>query len=153
MNRITLINVISEWVLLAQSCPTLCDPTDSSPPGSSVHGILQVRILQWVAIFSSRGSSQPRDWTHVSYVSCTGREKVTGNARTKLKQYLRSNAECNSCNSSYFCVLVAEEHMAIIYDHSLSPSWSVFETERKQNWSVFGSCQWEVWGLWVSRQW
>ena len=46
-------------VLVAQSCPTLCDPVDCSPPGSSVHGILQARILEWVAILFSRGSSQP----------------------------------------------------------------------------------------------
>ena len=44
-------------VLVAQSCPTLCDPMDCSPPGSSVHGILQARILEWVAIPFSRGSS------------------------------------------------------------------------------------------------
>ena len=48
-------------VLVSQSCPTLCDPMDCSPPGSSVHGILQARILEWVAIPFSRGSSQPRD--------------------------------------------------------------------------------------------
>ena len=46
--------------LVAQSRPTLCDPMEWSPPGSSVHGILQARILEWVAIPSSRGSSQPR---------------------------------------------------------------------------------------------
>ena len=46
---------------VAQSCPTLCDPRDCSPPGSSVHGLLQARILEWVAMPSSRGSSQPRD--------------------------------------------------------------------------------------------
>ena len=46
------------------------DPMDCSPPGSSVHGILQARILQWVAISFSSGFSQPRDWTHVS---CIGR--------------------------------------------------------------------------------
>ena len=51
---------------VAQSCPTLCDPMDCSPPGSSVHGILQARILKWVAIPFSKGSSQPRDWTQVS---------------------------------------------------------------------------------------
>ena len=45
---------------------TLCDPMDCSPPGSSVHGILQARILKWVAVASSRGSSPPRDRTHVS---------------------------------------------------------------------------------------
>ena len=54
----------------AQSCLTLCDPIDYSPPGSSVHGILPARILKWVAISSSRGSSQPRDRTHIS---CIGR--------------------------------------------------------------------------------
>ena len=47
--------------LVAQSRPTLCIPMDCSPPGSSVHGISQARILEWVAISSSRGSSQPRD--------------------------------------------------------------------------------------------
>ena len=49
-----------------QSCPTLSDPMDCSPPGSSVHGILQARILEWAAISSSRGSSQPRDRTQVA---------------------------------------------------------------------------------------
>ena len=53
-----------------QSCLTLCNPMGCSPPGSSVRGILQARILEWVAMSSQRGSSQPRDWTHISYVSC-----------------------------------------------------------------------------------
>ena len=52
-----------------QSCLTLCDPVDCCPPGPSVHGILQARILEWVAMLFSRGSSWPRDWTHISYVS------------------------------------------------------------------------------------
>ena len=56
-----------------QSCLTLCDPIDRSPPGSAIPGILQARILEWVAMPSSRGSSLPRDQTHVSYVSCIGR--------------------------------------------------------------------------------
>ena len=50
----------------AQSCPTLCNPMDCSPPASSVHVILQARILEWAGISSSRGSSQPRDGTQVS---------------------------------------------------------------------------------------
>ena len=50
---------------VAQSCLTLCDPVDCSPPGSSIHEILQARILEWVAISFSRGSSQPRDRTQV----------------------------------------------------------------------------------------
>ena len=57
---------------LLQSCQTLHKPMDHSPPGSSVHGILQARILEWVAIPSSRGSSWPRNWTSI-YVSCIGR--------------------------------------------------------------------------------
>ena len=55
---------------VAQSCPTLLDPTDCSPPGSSTRGIFQARVLEWVAISFSRGSSLPRDRTHIS---CTGR--------------------------------------------------------------------------------
>ena len=54
-----------------QSCPTLCDPTDSSTTGSAIPGILQARTLEWVAISFSRGSSQPRDRT---LVSCIGRQ-------------------------------------------------------------------------------
>ena len=49
-----------------QLCPALWDPMDCSPPGSSVHGILQVSILKWVYMPSSSGSSQPRDQTHIS---------------------------------------------------------------------------------------
>ena len=58
---------------LLQLCLILCDPMDCSLPGSSVHGILQAGILEWIAMASSRGSSWPRDWTHNSYVSCIGR--------------------------------------------------------------------------------
>ena len=55
---------------LLQSCPTLCDPVDCSLPGSFVPGILQARIQEWIAVPSSRGSSQPRDQTHI----CIGRQ-------------------------------------------------------------------------------
>ena len=54
-----------KWSKVAQSCPTLCNPVDCSLPGSSVHGILQARILEWVAISFSRGSSRPRGQTQV----------------------------------------------------------------------------------------
>ena len=63
------LGVHTTATLSALSRPTLCDPTDGSPPGSSVHGILQARILEWVAIFKSRGSSQPRDPTPVSCIA------------------------------------------------------------------------------------
>ena len=65
----TGISITSMLSLAAQSCPTLCDPMGCSPLGSSVHGILQVRILEWVAMPSSRGSSQPRDQNHVSRIT------------------------------------------------------------------------------------
>ena len=54
------------FACLLQSCLTLCDPMDYSQPGSSVHVILQERILEWVAMPSSRGSSWDRDWIHIS---------------------------------------------------------------------------------------
>ena len=57
-----------EWEV-AQSCRTLCDPMDYSLPGSSVHGIFQARVLEWVAISCSRGSSWPRDWIYVSCIA------------------------------------------------------------------------------------
>ena len=55
--------------LVSQSCPILLDSFDCNPPGSSVHGIFQVRILEWVAISFFGVSSRPRDWTWVSCVS------------------------------------------------------------------------------------
>ena len=54
---------------VVQSCPTLCESMDRNPPGSSVHGILQARILEWVAIPFSRGSFQPRNQTWVSCIA------------------------------------------------------------------------------------
>ena len=64
------LKIISDLVSeVAQSCPTLCYPVDCRPPGSSVHGILQARILEWVAISFSRGSSQSRDRTQVSRIA------------------------------------------------------------------------------------
>ena len=56
-------------VLVAQLCPTLRNPMDPSPPGSSVHGILQARKLKWIAIPFSKESSLPRGGTQVSYIA------------------------------------------------------------------------------------
>ena len=64
-----LFNLYAECSV-SQCCPTLCNPMDCSPPGSSVHGILQARILKWVAISFSRASSRSRDRT---LISCIGR--------------------------------------------------------------------------------
>ena len=65
------------WKILmcmhAKLCATLCDPTDCNLPGSSTHGISQARVLEWVAIFSSRGSSQSRERIYISCISSIGR--------------------------------------------------------------------------------
>ena len=65
-----LESYIRESTKSIQLCPTVCNPMDCSLPGTSVHGFLQARILEWVAMFFSRASPRPRDRIHVS---CTGR--------------------------------------------------------------------------------
>ena len=97
----------------AQSCPTLCDPLDCSPPKSSVHGILQARILEWVAISSSMGSSPLRDRTNSLPLSHQGslsplktnkssshlaklmKEKIAENAN-KQKELLELTEKCEN---------------------------------------------------------
>ena len=63
-----LLSLLCIHAYSLSSCPTLCDPMNYSLPGSSVHGILQARILEWVAMTSSKRSSQPRDRTRVSCI-------------------------------------------------------------------------------------
>ena len=68
-----IFSQLSEGLLLGkslQSCPTLCNPMDCSLPGYYVYGILQAGILEWVALLFTRGSSQPRDRTCISHISC-----------------------------------------------------------------------------------
>ena len=79
-------------VLLAQSCPMLCDPLDCSPPGSSVHEIFQARILEWVAISFSRGSSLPRD----RKVSCTAGRFFTDRATREALWSVYQSDVCKS---------------------------------------------------------
>ena len=78
---------VAATVLVAQSCPTLCDPIVCSPPGSSAHGILQIRILEWVTMPSSRGSSRPRDQTQVFCIA-GGFFTIWARARKTRKQIL-----------------------------------------------------------------
>ena len=58
-----------KWSEVAQSCPTLCDPINCSLPGSSVHGIFQAIVLEWIAISFSSGSSWPRDQTQIFHIA------------------------------------------------------------------------------------
>ena len=66
----------------------VCDPVDCNPPVSSVHGILQTRILQWVVMPSSRGFSQPRNWTHISWVSWIAGKFLTTEPPRKPKNHM-----------------------------------------------------------------
>ena len=79
---------------LAQSCLTLCGPMGCSPPGSIVHEIFQARILQWVAISYSRGSSEPRDRNQVSRVSCIG---------SQILYHCTTWEAVNSCSVTQLC--------------------------------------------------
>ena len=65
----TTTKYIYVWSEVSQSCPTLCNPMDCSLSGSSVYGIFQARVLEWIAISFSRGSSQPRNQTRVSCIA------------------------------------------------------------------------------------
>ena len=95
---------VPKWkrVLVTQSCPTLCDPMACILPGSCVHGLFQARILEWVAIFFSRVSSQPRDRTQVSCIAggflpaeLQGKPKNTGVGSLYLLQQIFPIQELN----------------------------------------------------------
>ena len=89
--------------VVSQSCSTLCDPMDCSPPSSSVHGILQARILEWVVMPSFRGSSQPKDQTQVSRLTSgffllsepPGKPKNTGVGNLSFLQEIFTTQELN----------------------------------------------------------
>ena len=92
--RIKSWNALCE-LKVAQLCPTLCDPMDYSLPGSSVHRVLQVRILEWVAIAFFRGSSQPRDQTQVSHITDSFTIWVTREVPQCIKIYSKLIILCN----------------------------------------------------------
>ena len=82
--------VMNGYVLVSQLCLILCNPMDCSPPGSSAHGILQARILEWVAMPFSRGSSRPRNQTCIVSLSLLLWEagSFTTNATWEASKYL-----------------------------------------------------------------
>ena len=89
-----------------QSCLTLWDPMDCSPPGSSVHGILQARILEWVAVPSSRVSSWARDWTCLFYISCIGRQVLYHWVTWETHVYMDVYIFVCVCVSVYMCLFI-----------------------------------------------
>ena len=119
------IDGIIKWSEVTQSCPTLCDPMDWRPPGSSVHGIFQARVLEWVAISFSRGSSRPRDRTRVSWV--VGRRFTIGAKREAWQAY-KTSVLFSACCS--FSVVFAW----FIHVDMCSSSWSLFSAETPIIW-------------------
>ena len=102
------------YVLCAQplqSCPTLCNPIDCSPPDFSVHGVLQAKILEWVAMPSSRGSSQLRDWTCISCGYCAAGGFFTAEPPAKSIKFICID-KCLSSNMMTKRLLLL--HMCII---------------------------------------
>ena len=120
--------------LVAKSCPTLCNPMDCSPSGSSVRGISQVRILEWVVISFSRGSSQPTDQT---CVSCIGRQIITKppgkpNRTQQLHQrifivekwkVMSSQKPLYNCHSGFICTSLKLEYCSVIKKNQLLLTW------------------------------
>ena len=97
-------------VQLLQLCPALHDPTDCSLPGSSVNGIFQARIPEWVPMPTSWGSSWPRDWTHVSCI--TGRFFTTEPPRDKpnryhIKKVIKANTISDGTNWHHMLLMAA----------------------------------------------
>ena len=116
--HITLYYFIGESVLVTQLCLTLCDPLDCSPPGSSVHEILQARILEWEAILFSRGSTQPRNWTWVFCI--VGRFFTIWNTREALDgQYFNNSKRDPNSSLNLLVNLYPCEHQQYF---SVSPS-------------------------------
>ena len=112
-----------------QSCPTLRDSIDCSPPGSSVHGILQVRILEWVTVPSFRGPSWPRDRTRDSYVSCIGTDRFFTTSTTWgappfcISLICLSQINC-CCLTSKLYMWMPSRVLFITFIHTLTSSLS-----------------------------
>ena len=118
--------------LVLQSCLTLCGHLDCSPSGSSVHGILQARILGWVTISFSRRSSRPRDQTCVSCVSCVADRFFTGLSGLKCQQYRGVGAFILNGFYCFLCVLISYQIITMslllpLLLFSISTLWKVFK--------------------------
>ena len=125
---------------VAQSCLTLCDPTDCSQPGSSIHGIIQVRIPEWVAIPSSRGSFWPQDWTLAS-PALAGRFFTTSPARKAcLVQWIPLSVDSPLLSWSWFCRSSEASRKTC---SSLKSSW--FLSLRGDAYVLYDQEPWALW--------
>ena len=111
-------------------CPALCNPMEYSPPGSTVHGISQARILECVDIFFSRGSSWPRDWIHVSLLE--GRFFTTESIYKPLQSSWAKSSIIglgfffNICINTWFPTLLSTLNIISLFHFCLSNGWKMF---------------------------
>ena len=128
----------------------LCDPTDCSLPGSSLHGILQARVLEWVAISFSRGSSWPRDRTQVSCIPLSHQgspEEVSGKTKPSSRTSSLQNCEkIKFCGLSHLVILFCYDTKLVLdYNYNKSPTWKILDSREdiekasKQFWPGKGS--------------
>ena len=125
-----------KWSEVAQSCPTLCNPMDCGLQGSSVHVIFQARVLEWVAISSSRGSSWPRDWTQVYCIA--GRCFTIRVTRELVWRFLKRTKNRTTISSvqsrswvQLFATPWAAAHQTCL---SITNSWSWFKLSPSSQW-------------------
>ena len=119
--------------LIAKLYPTFWDPVDCSPPGSSVHGILQAIILEWVAMSSSRGSPWPRDQTCISCGSCIGRQNLYHWATREALYILHTSPLLDTCFAKIFSQSVIRLFIFVIIPFSEQK----FLILKMFNWSIF----------------
>ena len=110
-------------VLVSQSCLTLCDPVDCSPPGSSAHGILQARVLEWVAMPSSRRCSQPRDQTRVSCI--TGRFFTTEPPGKPISSSNYKQKQTNKQNP-LISITILKMSRSLHHCFHIATSWQIY---------------------------
>ena len=112
----SICKCVSVYAQLLQLCLTLCDPMDYSPSGSSVHGILQARIQEWVSMPSSRGFPWSRNWTHMSCGSCIAGRFFTTECPGSPKHACTLSLKLPWCSS----------YLLWIINSSFSRSWLCF---------------------------
>ena len=149
----------NQSVLVAQSCLTLCDPMDCSPPGSSVHGISQARILEWVAISFSRGSSRPRDriWdfciagrfsTTWASREVKGEDKTRARSPTSMSQTVTWNFPSGTDSAQCLCTepRKAGWHLrnSAWEQHSYEVSFRTMCSKKEQE-TGSSICRWAQW--------
>ena len=143
------------------SCVQLCVTLWTvRPPGFSVHGILQVRILEWVAMPSSRGSSQPRDRTHISCVSCIGRQVLYHYCHLGNETLAASTPSANKRNQGslkkWLILGQGQELYKINLDHLIVSESKVVPKKKKKETIIhafWGECQGSIGANYKSAQW